>query len=256
VNRIVFLGTGCGGLPMLLQKRRTGGIYLELDRKKFIIDPGPGCIVNAKEIGLNPQKWEYVLLSHYHFDHSVDINPILDSLHMCVLIAERHCLSGKNKCISEFVQANPRKIYAVKAGSNINLGKIRIKTTQTDHYAPCVGFKICGSKVIGYTADTSYFKGIEKEFESCDVLIANTLEPIGSEEKEKWHMNIDGLIKMVKKIKNKPKLLVIRHFGSAMLEVGPETQAEVIEDLTKIKTIAAKDFMQIDIDTLAGRGKC
>jgi hypothetical protein len=49
----------------------------------------------------------------------------------------------------------------------------------------------------------------------------------------------------------KPKLCLITHFGTTMLNANPEKQADIIEKKTGVRTIAAQDGQQIDLKNLS-----
>lgn len=250
-NRIIFLGTGGGRHVMLAQVRKTGGIYVELDGKKFIIDPGPGALVNARQIKLNPESWNGLFLSHLHPDNSSDADALLDGMKSPFLVAEAHCIKPSREyypCISKYHQEKT-KVYAVKAGDKLKIDDMEILVTKADHYDPTVGFVINGSCKIGYAADGAYYKGQEKYFSDCDILILNVLVPAGKKSEPHRHMSVEDSIMMVKRIK-KPKLVVIQHFSFWMLRANVYAQAKIIEKETGVRTLAAEDFMGIDLDKL------
>lgn len=251
-NRLIFLGTGGGRHVMLAQIRKTGGVYAELDGKKFVIDPGPGSLVNARRIKLNPENWNGLFLSHVHPDNSSDANALLDGMKEPFVVAESHCVKPSKDfypIVSKYHQEKA-KVYAVNAGDEIQANGLDILATKADHYDPTAGFVIKGSKTIGYAADGTYYKGQEKLFNDCDLLILNILVPSGKKSEPHKHMSVDDAIKMVKKIKNKPRLIVIQHFSFWMLRANVYAQAKLIEKETGIRSIAAEDFMEIDLDTL------
>ena len=251
-NRLIFLGTGGGRHVMLAQVRKTGGIFVELDEKKFIIDPGPGSLVNARQIKLNPEAWNGIFLSHLHPDNSSDADALLDGMKEPFIVAERHCIKPSKDfypCISKYHQEKAT-VYAVKSGDRIKANGFDILVTKADHYGPTVGFVINGSKAIGYTADGVYYKGQEKHFSDCDILILNVLVPSGMKTEPHKHMSVDEAVEMVKKIKSKPKLIVIQHFSFWMLRANVYEQAKIIERETGVRTLAAEDFMEIDLDKL------
>ncbi|MBI2076587.1 MAG: MBL fold metallo-hydrolase [Candidatus Aenigmarchaeota archaeon] len=251
-NRLIFLGTGGGRHVMLAQVRKTGGIYVELDGKKFVIDPGPGSLVNARRIKLNPENWNGLFLSHVHPDNSSDADVLLDGMKEPFIVAERHCVKPSRDfypIVSKYHQEKAN-VYAVKEGDRIKVNGFDVFVTKADHYDPTAGFVIKGSKTIGYAADGVYYKGQERQFSDCDVLILNVLVPTKMKTEPHKHMSVDEAIKMVKKAKNKPKLIVIQHFSFWMLRADVYVQAKIIEKGTGIKTVAAEDFMEIDLDTL------
>lgn len=265
-NRLIFLGTGGGKNVMARQARKTGGIYVELKAKngimppvsfvRFIIDPGPGCLVHAVSKKLKPETWDGILLSHLHPDHSTDANVIIDSIaankKRPFLVAERHCLSPEDDyypCISRYHQ-KISDVYAMKPGKKVKINGIEISAVESDHYAPSIGFVIRNRIKIGYASDGTYYKSQEKNFEGCDLLILNVLVPKGEAAKKKWHMSVGEAVELVKKMKKKPRLIIIQHFSFWMLRSNARTQAKIIEKETGIKTMAAEDFMEIDLDTM------
>ena len=77
---IVFLGTGTGPVVRGKQLRSTGGIILIVEGVQFLIDPGPGCLLKAKEYGINLRQNTAVFVSHSHLSHANDVNAVLDAM--------------------------------------------------------------------------------------------------------------------------------------------------------------------------------
>ena len=269
MNRIVFVGTGGGRHAVSSQVRKTGGIFVELDGLKFIIDPGPGSLVFSRFLGLEPEKWDGMLLSHYHIDQSSDANALIDGMKdpapvgeevakEIFLIAEEHCVNMKKDHdeyprISKFHQRLIKNLHAAKPGQDISLGKIKVKTTGTEHGVPNVGFVISGSLRIGYPSDGIYYSGQEKKFDNCDILILNVPIPKGGQSKHKVYMSVDDAIKLVKSINSKPRIVILTHFSPWMLRSNLFKQAKIMQDATGVKTIFAQDFMEMDIRSLQTR---
>ncbi len=256
-NSLIFLGTGGGKNVMARQARRTGGIYIEMSGVKLVIDPGPGCLVHAISKKLKPETWDGVLLSHLHPDHSTDANVIIDCIaakgkRKPFLVAEEHCIKPKDDyypCISKFHQ-KLADVSVMKPGKKVIVNSLKITAVRADHYVPTLGFIIKSDMKIGYASDGTYYKGQEKGLEGCDVLILNVLVPKGEAAKKRWHMSVDEAVELVKKMKKKPRLIIIQHFSFWMLHSDARTQAKIIEKETGAKTIAAEDFMKIDLDSL------
>lgn len=253
-NRLIFLGTGGGGSVTYTQTRKTGGVYFELGDKKFILDPGPGSLVYSHKLGLKPESWDGVLITHIHPDHCTDANVILDAISRDkkpFLVAGEPCLKPGNEypCVSKYHQSISNA-YPVKVGDKVGVDGIKITANLADHYSPTVGFVISYNKiVVGYASDGIYYKGQEKGYGGCDVLILNLLVPPGKKATKK-HMGVEDAIKLVSAIKNKPKLVVITHFSFWMLRANVWAQARRIQDETGVKTIPAEDFMELDLETL------
>lgn len=254
-DRIIFLGAGGGGYMLVEQVLATGGIYLELDGAKILIDPGSGSLVRSKENGLDLKKLDAVLLSHRHPDHAGDINTVLEA--MCgdeggegVLLVERNCLEGETRVIDDYHEALPRRAVKVSPDEEYELNGIRVKTTKSKHYSETVGFVIEGPERVGYTSDGPYFKGQEEYFNGCDYLILNTVIPKG-EESEK-HLTVDGAVELLKKAE--VGVAVLSHFGFTFMRAGFEEQRKYVEEVTGVKTLRARDGVRIDLEEKEGKG--
>jgi len=254
-NQIIFLGTGGGRSIMFSQARRTGGIFIELDKTRLLIDPGPGSLTTAKELGLSLRGLDALLVSHIHPDHSTDANAVIDGHaddENFILIAEKHVVNPTKETypvISRYHQGLCKK-YAVGPGEKIKVKNLTITTTPARHSAPAVGFRIAGTKIISYPCDGSYFRGQEKYYDSSDILILNVLAPFPNDKKMAKHMDVEDAIKLINAMKDKPKLVIIQHFSFYMLRADVRKQAKIIEKKTGIKCIPARDGMKLDVDSL------
>lgn len=243
------------------QTRKTGGLLFDFEKVKFILDPGPGSIVNATSLGIMPEKMDGVVLSHFHIDHSTDANVYLDAIEKPFIVAEQHCLLDKAKtklkmdyypCITPYHQSKSR-VYPMKDGDEAEEKGIKFTAVRTDHYDPCVGYRIrMGDIDIGYVADGTYYKGLEKKFEGCTLLIVNAIVPKG-QETDKKYLSIDDVITIVKGMQMKPKLILLNHISGWMLRANLFKQSKIVQDATKVKVLVAEDFMELDLKTLAVR---
>lgn len=263
MNRIIFLGTGAGDEGMLLQLIRTSCIYCELDGVKFLIDPGPGTLVNLKENNINIFDLNGMLISHPHPDHYTDANAILTTFINETgkfLVAEETCLKGNQDffpCVSKFHQAHTSKVFPMKADDSVEVSGLKITAIESKHYSPCTAFVIEGTKKISYVADGIYREENCKKFENSDIMILNTYIPFESEGAAEYyfmkkhgvlHMSVEDAIEIIKVAK--PKLAVIQHYNTKFLAAGTEKQAKIMEKASGIKIVAAKDSMEINLETL------
>jgi ribonuclease BN (tRNA processing enzyme) len=251
MNRIKFLGIGAGDIGMIAQLVPTNSIYVELDDLNFLIDPGPGTLINAKIHDVNLLNLNGVFVSHLHQDHSGDANVAVTALGKndpSFLVAEEHCLMESDKyypCIGKWQQAIPHKLVPIEPGEHTEVGSLKVKAVECRHYDPCVGFVIQGSKTLGYLGDGAYYENQEKEYDKCDVLIFNVMDPRGFE-RVPYHMSVDGVIEILNQIK--PKTSFITHYSYQMLRANPIDQAKIIEDETGVKTEAAMPGLEINLD--------
>ena len=241
------------------QERKTGGMLFDLDKVKFIVDPGPGSLVNAVSIGIDPSKLNGVIVSHIHIDHCTDANVYLDCIEEPFLIAEEHCIREKKQtkadfdyfpCITAYHQKKS-KVHAVKPGDVVDIG-VKIRAIKMKHYEPTVGFRITAGNVdVGYVSDGAYYKGLEKGYDGCKILIFNVIVPKGQTAKVDTYMSVDGMISFLNGLSVKPKLVVLTHLNSWMMRSNLWKQEKILQEATKIKNIIhAEDFMAIDLNTL------
>lgn len=247
---------------MVAQVRATGGIFVDLDDVNFVIDPGPGSLAHARALGIDVEKYNGLMISHLHPDNCSDTNVLADGMKDAFIIAEEHCILPMEKMkkksqkfkwypiVSYYHQSHTKHLHPAKHGDVIKLGALEIEVYKSTHYDPTVGYKIKHPKMtIGYPADGPYYKGQEKNFDGCHVLILNVLVPKGVKTDVKKHMGIDDAITLINSMQNKPRLIIMQHFSFWMIRSNLWKQAKILQDATKVKVIHAEDFMQINLDT-------
>ena len=79
-DTITFLGTGGARFMMINQLLASGGLWLNLGGTEILVDPGPGCIVQATKRKLKAEKLSAIILSHRHLDHSADVNIMVEAM--------------------------------------------------------------------------------------------------------------------------------------------------------------------------------
>jgi phosphoribosyl 1,2-cyclic phosphodiesterase len=260
---LVFLGTGGGRFVTITQKRKTGGFRLISKSLNLHVDPGPGALIYSLEAGLNPQKLKAVLVSHRHPDHYTNAEILVEAMTRGMLkkrgsiAAPSNILNGNTEtgpAISTYHQKMIENLITLKPGVNFKVAKTKIVSTEAKHTDPeTVGFRFEIPEVgaIGYTADTEYFEGIEKEYRGVRVLILSVMRPTGSP----WtgHMTPKEAAKIVDTVK--PELAVATHFGMKMIFSGPTYEIKTIEDTTGVPTVAAFDGMKLQIGERITVGK-
>ncbi|MBI4895997.1 MAG: MBL fold metallo-hydrolase [Candidatus Aenigmarchaeota archaeon] len=269
MNRIVFLGSGGGRYVMTDQLRKTGGLFFEIENNttdplRFSLDPGPGALVHAVSLGLRHDKWDGVVLTHFHPDHATDANALLDGMEKPFLIAEEHCLIEANKlkgtfkdyvpCIFPYHQEKANPCKPVKDKDTITIRGVEFSAHKAKHDVPTMGYRITAKGVdIGYPGDGEYYQGQQSHYDGCRVLILNTLIPKGKTVHINKHMSVDEAITFVNQMSLKPQLIVFNHLSHWMLRGNLWKQTRIMEEATGVKTIAADDFMELDLTTLKTR---
>lgn len=246
-HNLIFLGSGGGRRIIASQARATGGFVIQAGKEQIHVDPGPGAVVRAVQFGVDVRNTSILLVSHFHVDHSNDVNAIINAvtfggkekkgfLVTCEITEKCNLTKFHCNAVAKHIKAKP--------GDKIKVGNIVIKATKTnDHDKKAVGYKIFTPKfVLGYTSDTGFFPGLVNEFKGCDILIVNTLKPKNM--KLKGHMSSDDVVKLLKGVK--PKLAILQHFGRSMLKANPVYEARDIQKKSGVQSIAAQDGLVID----------
>jgi phosphoribosyl 1,2-cyclic phosphodiesterase len=250
---IIFLGTGGGRFATITQKPRTGGIRILSDELNIHLDPGPGALVYSLEAGLDPQKLNGIVVSHFHIDHINDAAVLIEAMtaggtkKRGTLVAAHSVLFGNetgDKAISNYHINLPEKIIEAKAGNTFNIGNIEVKVCKAVHSDPeTVGFRFetgtFGS--FAYIPDSEYYDGIGDFLKGVRLLILSVLRP--SEKPWKGHMSTEDAVKIINEVR--PETVVMTHLGTLMIIKGPDSEASYIQGSTGIATKAAKDGMHV-----------
>ncbi|NWF87600.1 MBL fold metallo-hydrolase [Candidatus Bathyarchaeota archaeon] len=253
---IILLGTGGGRFATITQKRRTAGIRILSEGLNLHLDPGPGALVHSISEGLDPQKINAVFVSHCHPDHYTDAEVLIEAMthgmtkKRGVLVAAKSVLNGNNSCepsISKYHQQMPEQKIEAVPNMKFQVGNLNISVTKSVHTDPnAVGFRFETSDFgdFAYTSDTEYYEDIGKYYEDVRLLILCVMRTAGKP--WKGHMTTNDAIKIVEA--TRPEQAVLTHLGMQMIFKGSAAEAKLIEEKTRVPTIAATDGMHIIFD--------
>ncbi len=251
-TEIFFLGSGGGRHCMTTQMRATAGFRVH-SNLNIHVDPGPGALVRSFDNNLNPRNLDVIIVTHAHPDHCNDVNVLIEAMTQGASVRRGYVLASESvvngiedrfPVITKY-HAGLCNVFSLKEGESIEIKDIKFEATKCKHEDPTtIGIKIYLKDVIlGYTSDTEYFPELASQFSNVDVLIINVMRP--NARRIKFHLCTEDVIKILSEIK--PKLVIIQHFGLAMLRANPEREARIIEEKTRVRTMAAKDRMQIKL---------
>ncbi len=249
-SKILFLGTGSGNVANQ-QIRGSGGILIISDGYQFLLDPGPGSLVRARQIGVNIQATTAVLVSHAHIHHCNDTNIILQAMSYGgidpkgVLIANKTFAEGDETTPAQLLPFHRKCVERViipEPGQKIGIEHLEVHALKTQHSDPhALGFKLfTPGFVLSYTGDTGYTKELAQQYEQSDILIINMPYV---DKKDSNNMNKEDVTKLIKQIQ--PRLAILTHFGTKVLKEDPLQIAREIQLETEVQTVAAKDGLLI-----------
>ncbi|MEA3254652.1 MAG: MBL fold metallo-hydrolase [Candidatus Altiarchaeota archaeon] len=246
MHSITFLGTGGGRFVLLSQRRYSGGLWLDLE-STLILDPGPGALIRALQFKKDPGELDAVLVSHKHLDHYNDAELMVESM-THGMKKDRGCLVI-NKNTLGYISDYHKSVNLItpNAKEKFRIKDLKIQAIPTYNHANGIGFKFLSDKgTITCTSDTAYSEELIEYYKDSKILILNTIFPASKE--IKTHLNTETAALIVEKAR--PELAIIQHFGLSMLNAGPEREAAWMENETGVKTIAARDGMTINLESM------
>ena len=128
MNQIKFLGTAGARFVVSKQMRNSGGIWINIEDTKILIDPGPGSLIrclNSKP-KIIPRVLNGIILTHRHIDHSNDVNIMIESMtnggfdKKGILFAPKDCLNN-DPVIFEYLRNYLKKIELLEEKKLIRL---------------------------------------------------------------------------------------------------------------------------------------
>ena len=217
---------------------RGGGFYFRWNGVGVAVDPGLYFVTNMHEFGLNIQDIQAVVITHNHLDHMGDMQ-LLDDLEYQI---KRTAPIKWYVCeeIYSDKKSNPN-FTLVRPGGDYNISNfIQLRTTPARHILDkdtgdyrnttfgCV-FRLSDSvdlsrkRTLGYTSDTTYWSGIEENYEGMDVLIANISsireKDLLLEEQNPIHLGFTGCVKLLQGLKQPPILLLLSEFWNGIEDI-------------------------------------
>lgn len=249
--KITILGSG----SFITDLKHFGPSYLiEVNEKKILVDAGQGCVIHLLELGIKPQDLDYIFITHFHADHTMDLIAILIELK----IAKRGGTADANKKIKIYGQegigdfvTNLYNIYNHSIDNDCEITVLKERTTisgmavtpfkvvHSDLDAIALRFENKNNTVV-FSGDTSYCDGIIEACNQANLVILDAANPRGLE--NEFHLNPDQIAKICTKSKVKKVILshlTTRVFNENVLSQVSENYSGEVE--------LAEDFKIINI---------
>jgi phosphoribosyl 1,2-cyclic phosphodiesterase len=258
-----FLGTGGARFVVARQIRASGGIWLRFADEggegvtQIHLDPGPGALVRATSAlpPCNPQELDALVLSHKHLDHSGDVNVMIEAMtqggwkRRGTLLAPRDAFEGEYVILPYAARFVPTHHFLEERGGPYPVNDVEIRTSiRHAHGVETYGLHFrYGATTLSYFPCTRYFEGLAEDYAAHrpDVLIVNVLRFRDAMKVD--HLTFDEARSIVARVR--PKVAVLTHFGTTMLEHRPDELAREMEDELGLRVLAAYDGWTLDATT-------
>jgi phosphoribosyl 1,2-cyclic phosphodiesterase len=249
---ITFLGTAGARFVVSTQLLASGGMWLNLDGTEILVDPGPGCIVQATKRKLKATKLSAIIISHRHLDHTGDVNIMVEAMteggfkHRGWLFAPADAL-GNEPVVFSYLKEYLEGVEVLREGGSYSVGKVSFQTP-IRHIHPVETYGIIfrtAEHTFSYITDSRYFDGLIQSY-GGELVIINVVfleagRPID-------HLSLPDAKHIISELK--PKIAILTHFGMSMWRAKPWELAQRLSEETGIKVIAARDGMKFDLAKL------
>ncbi len=253
-DTITFLGTGGARFMITKQLAASGGLWLDLGGTRFLVDPGPGCIVQVTKRNLDPETLSGIIVSHRHLDHAADVNVMVEAMTGGGFNRHGRVYAPADAFSPEPVMFSYLKKYIdgitiLEEGGSYTVNDVTFETpVRHQHGAETYGMTFRTPRhTFSYVADSRLFDGLFK-YAGSELLIINV---VFTEHQPRFdHLSIPEVETLVRELK--PKVALLSHYGIHVWRANPARLAEELTQKTGVRVIAAKDGMVVDIAQLDG----
>jgi len=248
-DSITFLGTAGARFVVIHQFLASGGAWLRLGDAQILLDPGPGCLVQAAKRKLDPAKLDAIILSHRHLDHSGDINVMIEAMtnggtvRRGTVFAPADALD-EDPVILSYLRSYPQSIQVLSEGGSYTLNDVSFRTpVRHKHQVETYGLVFQTPRhTFSWITDTRYFDGLASNYEG-DLLVINVvrLKPGAPLD----HLSLPEAKSIIEELR--PKATILTHFGMTMWRARPWELAERLTQETGVTVVAARDGMKFDL---------
>lgn len=198
----------------------TSGYFLAAGESHIALDMGSGVLSRLTAL-TPPEELTAVLLSHWHFDHSADVLPLIYRLAACAK-APLHIYAplDTDSPVRKIVQdCSELVLHDVAPGETFQVGEAQVTAFAARHPVPAVMYRIqAEGKTFCYTGDTNTVEGLTDFAKGADFLLADGLFTDATWAEGKPHLSATHVAQLAKDAD--VHRFVITHLNPA---IDPET---------------------------------
>lgn len=247
--KLRFLGTGGGRYVTGMQRRKTGGVVVEMEETQLHVDPGPGALVESHRQGL-AEETAAILVSHGHIDHSNDAEAVIEMITEAydrrgAVFASESVLSGYGeveKQVSDYHKQLCTVAETLEDGSEHSFEDVEIRSQEMFHSDPKTqGFILeTDEKSVGFWTDTEFSEELLEFYEEVDVLVVYCGRPRNAG--VSGHTSLDDVPAIVEA--GEPNTVIVTHFGFKFLDSDMDAEEEWLEEQVSCNVVFAEDGME------------
>ena len=249
---LTFLGTAGARVMVAKQILASGGLWLNLGGTQLLLDPGPGCLVQATKRKLDPAKLKAIILSHRHLDHCADINIMIEAMteggfrRRGLVFAPADALN-EDPVILHYLRDYVERIEVIAEGRSYQVDNVAFRTPlRHQHAVETYGIVFeTPSYTISCIEDTRYFPELPRHYRA-DLVVINVVRLESGSPYD--HLSLPDAREIITEIK--PKVAILTHFGMTMWRARPWDMANRLSEQTGVRVLAARDGMRFDLKQL------
>lgn len=168
----------------------TSGYLLEAGSLLLQFDFGSGILSRLTAV-CPPENLDALFLSHWHFDHTSDLLPLIYRLEAAGKTLSLFAPPDDGSAVRAVVAgAGCFTLKDVRPGDEIRIGEALIRVGSARHPVPGVGFRVERDGVsFGYTGDTNTLPSLPDFYRDVDLLLADGLFPEERWDERKPHLS-------------------------------------------------------------------
>ena len=240
------MGTAGARFMVAKQLAASGGLYVETEKARISLDPGPGAIVQYTKRKVDLTKLDAIVLSHRHLDHAGDVNVMIEAMteggfaHRGRLFCPSDALDD-DPVVLQYLRRFPQEVIRLSPETNYSVNDVSFTTTARHvHQAETYGFRF-GDR-LGWVTDTAYYDGIAEQHRAEVMIIHVVLMQCRP---ELPHLCLEDAERIIRDAK--PRLAILTHYGMTVWRAHPWELAAGLTERLGIEVKAARDGMSVEL---------
>lgn len=166
------------------------GYLLEAGGFLLQFDLGTGVLSSLTALTA-PEALDAIFLSHWHFDHTSDLLPLIYRLQALKAVLRIYAPVDESSPVRDIVlHSDCFELHDIAPGDTVSMGDISVTAGRAVHPVPAVMYKVSAEgRVFCYTGDTNLFPGLPDFLRGTDTLLADALFTCALWSAEKPHLS-------------------------------------------------------------------